>query len=214
MEILAKAKLSDLVAESIIKFIDENRLSPGDRLPTEKVIAETLGIGRTSVREGIGKLMAKGLLDSRQGDGVFLQEVTVDTLFSRDTKLDLSRFLRMGKDETLDLLDVRSALENFGCLLAAVNATAEEITELESLANRMAEAVGDAPQYASLDFEFHSLILTMSRNSILPRLFRFTADLIRKQFDITIVQPNALQGAMRSISRLSMLSNDVTPMPA
>lgn len=198
MEISTKEKLSDLVAESIINFIEKNRLSPGDRLPTEKVIAETLNIGRTSVREGLGRLMAMGLLESRQGYGVVLREVTVDTLFSKDNRFELSRFLHMGRAEILDVLELRRALETFGFRQAVANVTEEDLAELEDMAKQMADSVDSPDVYSALDFEFHSRIMRIGRNSILPRVYEFTSDLIRKQFGITILQPNALRRATRA----------------
>ena len=79
MKTLTKTKLSDMAAESIVSFIIENELNPGDKLPTEKEICLRLGIGRTSVREGISQLETVGLLVRHQGHGLFLKEVTLDS---------------------------------------------------------------------------------------------------------------------------------------
>jgi GntR family transcriptional repressor for pyruvate dehydrogenase complex len=98
MDVIPRAKLPDLVVDAIAKFITQNKLRPGDRLPTEKAVSEQLGIGRTSVREGMRKLETLGVLESRQGDGVYLKPVTTDSLLALQTaqRSPLGPLLRCG----------------------------------------------------------------------------------------------------------------------
>lgn len=60
------------VADALSSFIDEARLGPGDRLPTERALMAALGIGRSSVREAVSQLQALGVLETRIGSGTYV----------------------------------------------------------------------------------------------------------------------------------------------
>src|SRR5215211_6643340 len=65
-------RVSDVIAERLTEAIRDGTLQPGDRLPTEAELAREFQVGRTSVREGLQKLRAHGLIESRQGLGAFV----------------------------------------------------------------------------------------------------------------------------------------------
>ena len=71
---VTSTRVSDVVAERIEALIGDGSLAPGDRLPTEHELARRLGVGRTSVREGLGRLRALGLIEVRKGRGAFVAE--------------------------------------------------------------------------------------------------------------------------------------------
>ena len=64
--------LVDRVAEVLSDEITSGRLSPGDRLPSEVQLVEQLGVSRTVVREAVSRLRNAGLVEPRQGSGVFV----------------------------------------------------------------------------------------------------------------------------------------------
>src|SRR5579859_681438 len=62
------------IAELIVEFITEQRLRPGDRLPTEQEFADRFGVSRTIVRDAIKMLTPFGLVRPRRGSGIFVGE--------------------------------------------------------------------------------------------------------------------------------------------
>ena len=68
------ARLSDQVAEQLTAEIKQGRLAPGDKLPTEARLVEQFQVSRTVVREAVSRLKSLGLVDSRQGSGVFVRQ--------------------------------------------------------------------------------------------------------------------------------------------
>jgi DNA-binding FadR family transcriptional regulator len=70
MQTLRRPKLRDQAAEQIKQFIIERRLVPGDRLPTELKLAESLGVSRLSVREATKSLEFLGIVESKTGVGL------------------------------------------------------------------------------------------------------------------------------------------------
>lgn len=98
--------LVDLVEESLLKYIKEKNLKPGDRLLHEEELSEQLGVGRNVVREALSRLRSLGILDSRKRRGIVLQEP--------DIRKNLEKLINpqmLGRDTIIDLLELRYTLE-------------------------------------------------------------------------------------------------------
>ena len=78
---IRQRRLSDNIVEQLETMILEGTLQPGERLPPERALAEQFGVSRPSLREAVQKLVAKGLLISRQGGGNYVSE-TLGSSFS------------------------------------------------------------------------------------------------------------------------------------
>ena len=99
---IKQRRLSDNIVEQLETMILEGTLQPGQRLPAERALAEQFGVSRPSLREAIQKLVAKGLLVSRQGGGNYVAE-SLGSTFS-DPLLHL---LENKEDAQRDLLSAR-----------------------------------------------------------------------------------------------------------
>ena len=116
-------RISDLVFEQLRDLIFKGRIKPGDRLMTERELAENLGVSRPTVREAINKLVALRLLEHRQGQGTFVVSPSVE-----------KNPLGMPHDQDVsltDLLEVRLGLECNAVMMAARRATEEDIRDME-----------------------------------------------------------------------------------
>lgn len=182
MKAISKIHLSDLVADSIINFILENNLKPGDCIPTEKEISTLLGIGKTSVREGIAALKAAGLLESRQGGRVYVMEINIESLLRPKSSLPLFQFIEMSGREELDLIVTRGTIEVAAMKEAAKHLTGETTKSLRSSCTQMAQNLSDVNLFIQYDKAFHKEIMLASGNFILPILFELLSDLYTKQF--------------------------------
>ena len=78
--IAPSARLSERVADALTAEIRSGRLRPGDKLPTEPELAEQFSVSRTVVREAVSRMKSVGLVDSRQGSGVYVLEATIPPL--------------------------------------------------------------------------------------------------------------------------------------
>ena len=111
-------RLSDDIVAQLEAMILEGTLKSGERLPAERVLAEQFGVSRPSLREAIQKLVAKGLLVSRQGGGNYVTE-SLGATFS-DPLLHL---LEGNPEAQRDLLEFRHTLEGSCAYYAALRAT-------------------------------------------------------------------------------------------
>src|SRR4051794_628514 len=151
-------RVSDLIAERLTAAIREGTLKPGDRLPTEAELAREFQVGRTSVREGLQKLRAHGLIESRKGLGAF---VTVPP--ASDPLADFARWTASDPLAIEQLVEARVALETLAAALAALRAPDAEIDQLEQLNLAHPNAQGTADLVAT-DQAFHGAIMTAARN--------------------------------------------------
>jgi GntR family transcriptional repressor for pyruvate dehydrogenase complex len=116
--LVRQRRLSDDIVAQLETMILEGTLRAGERLPAERALAEQFGVSRPSLREAIQKLVAKGLLVSRQGGGNYVAE-TLGSTFS-DPLLQL---LENKEDAQRDLLEFRHTLEGSCAYYAARRAT-------------------------------------------------------------------------------------------
>ncbi|MER6090480.1 FadR/GntR family transcriptional regulator [Streptomyces bluensis] len=146
-------------------LLTSGRLRAGDRLPPERQLAETFGVGRSAVREALKSLSLLGLLEIRQGDGTYVRGATSDLL-----PQVLEWGLMLG-DHTMDeLLEARACVEVDLAELAALRRTDNDVTALEAHLARMAAEHDDPERYLEADLAFHRALAQASHNSALAGL--------------------------------------------
>jgi len=110
----AVVRLADSVASELEKRILEGALKPGDRLPSERELALSLGVSRPSLREAMQKLVSKGLLSTRHGGGTYVTD-RLEAHFT-DPWQDM---LKGNPMLHRDMLEFRQMLESQAASLAA-----------------------------------------------------------------------------------------------
>lgn len=158
---VAEASVADRVAAHVLKQIAGGELAAGSRLPSERKLAETLGVSRVSVRAALQKLKAQGFLNSVQGGGtkVVSGSGCADPALAELTRLDRSNLV--------DLMELREALEVWACRRAALMATDESVSALKANLAAMADRNSDK---ARLDVEFHLMIADMTGSVVYRHL--------------------------------------------
>jgi DNA-binding FadR family transcriptional regulator len=133
------ATLSEAVATELEELILRGDLHDGQRLPTETELGDALGVSRSVLRDAVRTLVARGLLDVRQGHG------TVVSAPSSETYGDAMVALLMRSGATIgDVLDARSALESALAPLAAENGDAEDWARMDGHLERFTSAVAES----------------------------------------------------------------------
>ncbi|WP_416978380.1 FadR/GntR family transcriptional regulator [Streptomyces sp. T028] len=146
-------------------LLTSGRLRAGDRLPPERELVETFGVGRSAVREALKSLSLLGLLEIRQGDGTYVRAATSDLL-----PQVLEWGLMIG-DHTMDeLLEARACVEVDLAELAALRRTDNDLTALESHLARMRATHDDPDRYIVADLAFHRALAQASHNNALAGL--------------------------------------------
>ncbi|MCR2822502.1 FadR/GntR family transcriptional regulator [Lederbergia panacisoli] len=115
MFVQRKQTLSEVVSERIKSYISENKCQPGDRLPTEKEIIDMLGVSRTIVREALKTLQSQGIIEIKQGLGIFVKEIKIQSILR-----NISPFLTIDKVKFKEVIDTRIIFE-LGAIGLAIN---------------------------------------------------------------------------------------------
>lgn len=166
-------RLSDQVFEQLKDLIFRAHLKPGERLMTERELAQSLGVSRPTVREAINKLVAMHLLEHRQGQGTFVIVPTAGA-----DRNPLAAVINGHDASLMDLLEVRQGLECNAVALAARRATEEDIREIEKSVLEMKAALGDGSLGSDADIGFHMAIAYATKNIVQIHIMKSLYDLL------------------------------------
>ncbi len=168
-----KTRVAEEVGRYLLRAIFDRTFRPGDRLPSERSLAERLGVNRASLREAIKKLELMGLVKTRQGDGTRVLD------FMGSAGLELLQLLIPHITEDAaplvkDLFEVRMVLGREMARLATARYDADDLAEMrrvqrEAIArsrNRKELLIADMEMFAVLGRASHNRVVQMLANSI------------------------------------------------
>ena len=157
-------KIYEEIIAQIKNMIEEGELKPGDKLLSERELAEKLKVSRASVREALVALEMIGIVEIRPGEGTFVRPVDFNNV------LRPLSFALIEKKVVLEALELRKILEVDAAGLAAKKATEDQVKAMEKVLNRMEEDISIGNLSDDADFDFHSLIYSGTQNFLLVRL--------------------------------------------
>lgn len=157
------------VVETIGSKIVTGVLREGEMLPKEAELMVELQTSRTSVREGVKVLSAKGLLETRQKRGTLVRPRNHWNLLDPDV---LAWAVAGSPDPALthELTELRRLIEPGAVSLAAVRHTEPQLAEIKAALDGMREALGDPPAYYLADLAFHRALFSATGNPFVDRL--------------------------------------------
>ena len=161
--------LPSQVARMISDEILAGRFQLGDRLPTERELAETFGVSRNVVREAIARLRFEGTVEPRQGSGVFVLGNPANSALRLDAEILRDRSL------FADLFELRSILEVEAAGLAAARRGRKHLTAIGAALQRVYNSQG-TPQAVDADLEFHRAIARASDNAYVAIFVNFISE--------------------------------------
>ncbi|GAB0107819.1 FCD domain-containing protein [Nocardia sp. JMUB6875] len=178
--------LAAQAAEVLLERVRAGEWQLGHRLPGETTLAAQLGVGRSTLREAIRELAGKGVLESRQGAGVFVTAL--------DVAEDWDTVLR--RSDIVTVIEARIAIEAEGAALAARRRTPADLRAmLRALAAR-AESGDSIEALVDADTAFHRTIVAAAHNDILLELFNaFVPRSRHAMIDMLRIRPMRLPAA-------------------
>lgn len=164
MESFEASRLYQKVASELKQQIRSGQYAIGDRLPAERLIAETMAVSRTVVREAIIMLEVEGLVDARKGSGIHVVGIEPRYQPVSDNEQD-DEFLTAGPFE---LLQARQLLESNIAEFAATQVTKQDILALQAIQETARQE--DRARDSQWDKEFHIQVAKATQNSVLVTL--------------------------------------------
>lgn len=170
-------RLSEQLAAALAASIRDGHIAPGDKLPTEGALTQRFGVSRTVVREALSRLKTLGLVDSRQGSGVYVLRSEPEA----DAHLVLA--LDGSLDAVFQMVEVRRALEAESAALAAARRTPAQLQHIRQALDALESAVARGGDGVGEDVAFHRAIAQAAHNpfllATLSYLSRFLLDATR-----------------------------------
>jgi GntR family transcriptional regulator, transcriptional repressor for pyruvate dehydrogenase complex len=157
-------KTSELVAREIVRDIVEQRLQPGEMLPSEQAMLTRYGVGRPALREAVRVLEVHGLLRVKPGPG---GGPVVGTVTGRAFGEMASLFFRLAGTTFRELIEARLELEPMAARVAAERRDPVRLASLRALIEREATVdLADDAAYARLARDFHAALVDASGNGV------------------------------------------------
>ena len=168
--------LAEHIARSLSDEIASGRLRPGDRLPTEQFLSQNFGVSRNVVREGIATLRAQGLIQSRQGVGVF---VSATSQASEPLAPQASAPMLDGDNTIRNMFEVRAVLESQAAALTASHMTPAKLKVIQAAVLRMQYEGEPTLETVNADLDFHRAVAAASGNDYLETMIRTVLEPMR-----------------------------------
>mgnify|MGYP000016846730 CR=1 FL=1 len=163
---------SQVVYDYIENLVISGEKKPGERLPSESKLGEILNVSRVSVRAGIEKLSAIGLVSKRKGGGSYVN-------YPSENYLRVFTPTILHNTDFHELLDIRRSLDTLSVELAAKVITDDELKVLKAIVEEMSD-YEDANSFFELDRKFHLAISKYSKNRFLLNIQTMIWDVIKE----------------------------------
>lgn len=176
------------VEEQLQRAILSRHLKHGDRLPSESELATTFSVSRTTVREALRSLTAKGLIRKSPGSrgGSFVQSIDHHTL-EAGVREQLRSVLQVGSVSYDEIAELRCLLEIPSARLAAVHRTGRQLEDLRNVIEGEKGERAESPNVLEMNMRFHEVVALASQNRI---LWAFTIALHRSARPLTFIDRN------------------------
>jgi GntR family transcriptional repressor for pyruvate dehydrogenase complex len=165
LKAIKKTRIHEEVVMQVHELIKDGKLKAGDQLPSERELAETFKVSRTSVREALRALETQGLIISRTGMGNFIADLPIESLVA-----PLAKLLIEEKDALADIFEMRKLIEPHIASLAAERATKRDVDRMKEILDKQTEAVSRGETGVEADAELHFAIGQATQNQALQKL--------------------------------------------
>jgi GntR family transcriptional repressor for pyruvate dehydrogenase complex len=171
--LIAPAKMPERVTQALLVLIRDGTYPAKSRLPSEIEMSQRFGVSRTVVREAVSRLKSEGLVESRQGSGLFVREASPDTPFRIDPAVVDSI------QTVLQVAELRRGLESEIAALAAERANKLQTAEIRACLKAIDTDVAAGKDGVDADMEFHRSIARATGNPHFIALLDFLGQFLK-----------------------------------
>lgn len=177
-EAIRKSTAPEMVVEQLLHKIKSGEIPPGSRLPSQRDLALSFGVGRSSIREALNALAVMGHLDVQQGRGTFV----ASRMPGADPSLQkLKAALKAGS--LLDVMELRETLECKAAELAAERIESRQLARLKQTLREMEESANDYRRFFKADLEFHTILSEATVNRVFSEMLSFLLEKVTEHHD-------------------------------
>lgn len=159
IEAIEPRRLYRQIADQLRQLIDRGEYPVGSRLPTERALADLLGVSRPTVREALIALEVEGRVRIRVGSGIYVVSVSGPTPVFSDSRIE----------GPFEILRARNFIESAVAEEAARHATTADIERIDAILRLVPATLKEGDQFLVLDRRFHTAVAAILGNSVLER---------------------------------------------
>ena len=200
---IKRRRLHEDIVEQFMSLVRQGILKHGERLPSEREMAERFQVSRSSVREAIRQLELQGLVVSRPGSGTFINTESLDSVVAL-----IASSLTSGADTQRDIFEVRRLLEPQIVALAAQRATSEEIQRMRDALVDQERAIAAGESCVEADTAFHFTLAAATHNSALIKVVSAVADILHQSRDQSLQEPGRPKRSLESHREILQMVED------
>ena len=156
-----RRKLAEVVADQLLKEIRSRQLAPGTRMPSERELMASMGVGRSTVREALKALSALDVIQIRHGQGQFVSDG------EKRREIPESLVVALERAKSHELFEARLMVETAIVRLAAIRRSTADIKALGGLLKSHRRALDRGQDAGQYSFLFHSALSQASHNRVL-----------------------------------------------
>lgn len=197
MDIQKREAVTTEIARKLLDYLLAGHLAPGDRLPSERQLAQDLGVGRSVVREALKSLTLLGIVEVRQGDGTFLRSTESQLLPHA-----IEWGLLLGTRRTKDFIEARRYIEPVVAGLAAERRDDAALTDLKRHLDAMYAAEGDPAAFVAADIAFHLRLAEAAHNEAFLQILTSVRTLLQVWINRNVSET----------ARVAILADEHTPV--
>ena len=190
---IKKTRIHEEVVSQIHELIQQGKFKARDQLPSERELAETFKVSRTSVREALRALETKGLIISRTGMGNFIADLPVESLVA-----PLAKLLIEEKTALADIFELRKLIEPHIAALAAERATRSDIVRMKRILEKQSEAVKRGETGVEADAQLHFAIGQATQNQALEKLVSGLMEILSHSREESLQTPDRRRASIES----------------
>jgi GntR family transcriptional regulator, transcriptional repressor for pyruvate dehydrogenase complex len=200
---IRRRRLHEDIVQQFHGLIRQGKLKHGDRLPSERDLAQRFNVSRSSVREAIRSLELQGLVVSRRGSGTFINTENLDSVVAL-----VAAALNTDGDNLTDIFEMRHLLEPPLAALAAQRATPEEIARMRLILEEQKRQISAGETGVESDTAFHFALASATHNAAVIKVVSAVEDILQRSRDRSLQEPGRPQRSLASHCQiLDMVEN-------
>ncbi|UOQ92458.1 FadR family transcriptional regulator [Halobacillus shinanisalinarum] len=191
---VGKKRIYHGIVHQIKETIKKGEVLPGGKMPSERTLASTLAVSRTSIKEAYSVLESAGIVEIRQGSGVYLLKNDTEDIISK-----LNAIIRGQTVDMVELMELRQAVEVDIAYYAALRREQQDIEQLDRAFHQLEKAVSKKSLAAEEDLAFHMLIAKAARNRVIAQVMNMVSDQVLVGLEDSRAQSLAVPGKSQEI---------------
>ncbi|WP_346353257.1 FadR/GntR family transcriptional regulator [Azotosporobacter soli] len=161
------------IVSRIQQLMREGHLKEGDKLPSERELAEMFSVSRVPVREALKVLEFLGAIRYVRGEGAFVKKIEMKRILHT-----LDFMMTNPADQLVNLFEAREAFEIQAVRLAAERRTAEDIEAMQQLLLEMEVLIASGKPVCDVSVKFHTAVIAAAHNEVINEVNEFLSDLL------------------------------------